>query len=74
MIYTNKTCDFIITSGSFFLLTPLSDAARDWVKGNIGQNSEYQPFYPNIIIESRYVPDIVSGIEEDGLKIVHTHG
>lgn len=73
MIYTSKTCDFVVTLGSVCLLTPISDEARDWVNDNLGPDNGYQPYYPSVVIEPRYLSDILDGIKNDGLKVVRTN-
>ena len=63
-----SACDFAVENhGSIFLLRPLSENARAWAEGNIGQQSGYQPYWPTIIIEHRYVQLILEGAQRDGL-------
>ena len=60
--------DFIVEGGgSLFLLRPLSDAGRAWVEENIGQGNGHQPYWPTVVVEHRYIADIVAGIQGDGL-------
>jgi hypothetical protein len=62
--------DFSIENhGSILLLCPHSDGGRTWIEANIGQGNGYQPYWPTIVIESRYVEAIVDGITIDGLVI-----
>ena len=66
-----RQADFKVDNqGSIFLLHPLNDSAREWVNEHIGQNNGYQPYYPTVVIEHRYVADIVAGIQNDGLAVV----
>ena len=53
--------------GSVVLLTPRTDAARDWVEDNLPD--DVQMLGNGIAIEGRYVGDILTGIECDGLEI-----
>jgi hypothetical protein len=65
-----KQADFKVDNqGSIFLLHPLNDAAREWVNEHIGQDNGYQPYYPTVVIEHRYIADIVTGIQNDGLAV-----
>ena len=63
--------DFLVENhGSIFLLKPLTPSATSWVEEHIGQDNGYQPYYPTVVIEHRYVADIVAGIQNDGLAVV----
>jgi hypothetical protein len=55
--------------GSIFLLRPDTEAAKSWVEEHIGEANGYQPYWPNVVIEPRYVGDIVNGITADGLVV-----
>jgi len=62
--------DFVVENhGSIFLLRPLTATAKSWVDGHIGENG-YQPYYPTVVVEHRYIADIVRGAGADGLVIV----
>jgi hypothetical protein len=62
--------DFLVENhGSVFLLKPQNDSAISWVEENIGQDNGFQPHWPNVVIEHRYVADIVAGIQNDGLAV-----
>jgi hypothetical protein len=53
--------------GSVVLLRPLTPEAVVWVNENIGQDNGYQPYWPVVVVERRYVPDILEGMQADGL-------
>jgi hypothetical protein len=55
--------------GSIFLLRPLTDSATLWVEEHIGQDNGFQPYWPTVVIEPRYVADIIDGIQNDGLAV-----
>jgi len=55
--------------GSIFLLRPLTTAAREWVNEHIGQDNGYQPYWPTVVIEPRYVEPILTGLRNDGLTV-----
>jgi hypothetical protein len=62
--------DFIVENhGSIFLLRPVSDAASQWIDDHIGRDNGYQPYYPTVVIEHRYITNIVEGIVADGLVL-----
>ncbi len=62
--------DFLIENhGSIFLLKPQTDLAISWVEENIGQDNGFQPNWPNVVIEHRYIADIVAGIKDDGFAV-----
>ncbi len=55
--------------GSVVLLVPETDAGRAWVEHNIGRDNGYQPYWPTVLAEPRYVTDIVLGARRDGLQV-----
>src|SRR6266446_403477 len=62
--------DFLVENhGSIFLLKPQSDLATSWVEDHIGRENGYQPYYPTVVVEHRYIADIVAGIQGDGLAV-----
>jgi hypothetical protein len=54
--------------GSIVLLRPVSAGAREWADMYIGEDNGYQPLWPTVTIEGRYVHSILEGIREDGLS------
>jgi hypothetical protein len=62
--------DFAIENhGSIFLLKPCTKAAKAWVSENIGQKNGYQPMWPTVVLEARYVDNVLQGIANDGLAV-----
>jgi len=62
--------DFLVENhGSIFLLKPQTPAATAWVQEHIGSENGFQPYWPTVLIEPRYIDDIVSGIQSDGLAV-----
>jgi hypothetical protein len=53
--------------GSIVLIVPLCASARDWLDEHIGKDNGYQPYYPTVVIEPRYLAQIIAGIRRDGL-------
>lgn len=60
---------FIENYGSILLLRPVNDSARLWVEENIRRDNGFQPYFPTVVIEHRYVADIIVGIQQDGLAV-----
>ena len=62
--------DFLAENhGSIFLLRPQNEQAIAWVHEHIGSGNGFQPYWPTVVIEHRYVADILEGIQNDGLVI-----
>ena len=53
--------------GSIARIVPHTKAARAWIDEHIGPDNGYQPYYPNVIVEPRYVEAIIEGMTESGL-------
>lgn len=52
---------------SIYLLTPLTDAAREWIAEHLPD--DVQRWGPSVAIGHRYVEDIVCGMIDDGLTL-----
>ena len=48
--------------GSIVLITPNTQAGIDWANENIGKDNGYQPYWPTMVFEPRYVEQVVDGI------------
>jgi hypothetical protein len=60
--------DFIATNhGSIFTLTPCTEGAQGWIDEHI-DTEEAQFFGKALVVEHRYIDDILHGIEQDGLE------
>jgi len=53
--------------GSIFLLQPLNESASDWLHEHIAEDAQW--FVSALVVEPRYVADIVNGAREDGLEV-----
>jgi hypothetical protein len=53
--------------GSICLLVPLSGPGRAWVNKNIGADNGFQPYWPTVILEPRYLDGVIAGIRKHGL-------
>ncbi|HET9848463.1 MAG TPA: hypothetical protein VFR68_07920 [Candidatus Dormibacteraeota bacterium] len=61
--------DFRITyHGTITTITPLSDACREWLEGNV-EIEPWQRFGPSIVVEPRYVEQLAEAMIEEGLAI-----
>jgi hypothetical protein len=62
-----RIVDFTVQNeGSIFLLHPHTQAAQDWISEHIPPDA--QRFGSAVVIEHRYICDIVDGIHVDGLE------
>lgn len=62
--------DFAVENhGSIFLLRPQNEEAIAWIEEHIGEDNGLQPYFPTIVVEHRYITDIVEGIQNDGLAV-----
>jgi hypothetical protein len=62
--------DFLVENYfSIFLLKPLTESARVWLEENITADNGFQPYWPTVVVEHRYIADIVKGIHNDGLAV-----
>lgn len=55
--------------GSLVILYPQSDKAREWVSLFVAVNDETQHWGDGVVIERRYVADILLGIHDAGLTL-----
>jgi hypothetical protein len=61
-------CDFRVEyHGAILLLVPLSDGGLRWIEVHIGADNGYQPYYPTVILEPRYLDGVITGIRREGL-------
>jgi len=64
--------DFTVQNhGSIFLLVPETDAARTWCDENLPDNRMTLGTTRGgpVVVEHRFIADIVSGIQADGLTV-----
>jgi len=54
--------------GSLGLLRPLTESAKVWIDENVSRQG-FQPYWPTVIIESRYINTVLDGIIGNGLVI-----
>jgi hypothetical protein len=62
--------DFLVENhGSVFLLKPLTPSATSWIEGNIGADDRFQSSFPTVVVEPRYIADIVEEIHNDEFEV-----
>ena len=68
---SKQVTDILVENhGSIVLLRPISTHGADWIEQNIlNVNEEAQTFGAALVVEPRYVADVVAGMRADGLKI-----
>jgi hypothetical protein len=66
---TMASTDFDVSdAGSICIVTPMTEAAQDWLDANV-TNDETQYWGPGIVVEPRYLENLVNGIIGDGLTV-----
>jgi hypothetical protein len=61
--------DFTVQDeGTIFLLIPNTDAAQEWIAEHIPDTA--QCFGTAVVVEHRYIAEIVHGIQQSGLKVI----
>jgi hypothetical protein len=62
--------DFVLENhGSILLLRPQNESAVAWLNEHIGSENGFQPYWPTVVIEHRYIGAILEGIQGDGLAV-----
>jgi hypothetical protein len=65
----SKGTDFAVSNhGTIILLQPLTRAANEWVEENLPADRLH--YAGAVVIEPRYLADIVDGIRADGLEVL----
>lgn len=55
--------------GSIYLLRPLTDRGRQWLRENV-QAESWQWFGDGLAVEHRYVADVVEGARAEGMEVI----
>jgi hypothetical protein len=64
----DNPADFLVADyGTLFLLQPLTDRASAWVEEHLA--ADRLTWGSAVVVEPRYVADIVAGIRDDGLVV-----
>jgi hypothetical protein len=69
MAAIQSQADVLVTGdgGSLFLVHPQSDAAKQWIEENV--QSDAQWFGRYLVVEHRYIRNLVTGMLEAGLEV-----
>ena len=68
VIVHRRQADFSVQNeGTIFLLIPHTDSAKAWIEEHILEDA--QRFGGSVVVEHRYILDIVNGIKNDGLEV-----
>ena len=60
--------DFSVENhGSIVLLRPLTQAGIDYVNREIGSQNGFQPYWPTVVFEHRYIDAFIGQIRAAGL-------
>ena len=63
-----RTTDALVQNhGTLFLVFPETDGAREWIDEHV--TGEVTWFGNALVVEHRYIRDLVAGMIEDGLKV-----
>lgn len=57
----------VLNEGSIFLFRPNTEAGRNWINDNIADDAIWHN--DSLVVEHRFVQDIIDGMIEDGLLI-----
>ena len=55
--------------GSISLFHPMTDSAREWMRAHCPAGNDHQYFCGALVVEARYVEDLLVHAREDGLSI-----
>ncbi len=55
--------------GSIALVKPVTEEATAWIEQHVSQDG-YQPQWPTLYVERRYLDDLLFGMYEAGLEVV----
>ena len=65
-------CDVVVRRlGAINLVFPLTKKARSWVEEKVSKEG-FQPNWPALVVENRYLSDLIGGMKEAGLEVNHS--
>jgi hypothetical protein len=68
VIVHRRQADFSVQNeGSIFLLIPHTDSGNAWIEEHISEDA--RRFGGGVVVEHRYILDIVNGSKNDGLEV-----
>ena len=57
----------VVCHGSLWLVDPLTEAARAWITEHVPDDAQW--WASRLVVEPRYVHDLVVGMRDDGLEV-----
>jgi hypothetical protein len=65
-----KKIDIVVRDeGSIFLVSAETEEGRDWIEENMGVGEEHTYFGGSLVVEHRYIDDIIEGMLKEGLIV-----
>jgi hypothetical protein len=62
--------DFTVNNhGRVVIIRPNTRAGIDWANKYIGEGNGWQPLWPAMLFEQRYLSEVINGIQADGLIV-----
>lgn len=55
--------------GTLYRLQPLTERAKEWIEENVSKEG-FQPEWPTLYVEHRYIGDLVEAIRAEGMKVL----
>ena len=59
----------VMNHGSICVMRGVSAAGREWIEQHVQQDDETQYWCNGIVVEPRYMGDIIEGAQADGLEV-----
>ena len=63
----NKPDVVLLHHGSLVGVWPQTDAAKDWIAEHVQNDAQW--LGPQLMVEPRYVDDLINGMVDDGLML-----
>lgn len=57
----------VLGGGTIYQVTPLTDKAQSWINDNVDPDASW--LGRSLIVEHRYIDDILEGMAKDGLNV-----
>jgi len=64
---THKTDIWILAQGTLSLIRPLTDRANEWISQHAKDHTQW--FGPALVVEDHYIPKLLNGMIQDGLRV-----
>jgi hypothetical protein len=60
---------FVRDCYSLVMVLPQAPAAEQWVEDHVSPEG-FHPNWPDLVVEPRYLDDLLEGVQSDGLTVV----